>query len=308
MIVYRVALPGINSPRIIKIMSLKEAREKFLEHLDDIGRASSTLVAYGKDIEQLTEYMTRRGKSLPEEVTLEDLQSFMDHFSDKGYTNKTISRKTNSAKTFFSYLKEEGYIEEDVSEYLKHPKVKNTAPRMLSKLEYRALRDAARDDPRTYALIELFLQAGLSISEVSGLELDHLHLEGDNPYVYIPARGSRMERTVPLNEAAVSAVKHYLKEERPDIESDYLFITRTGNPLLVRNIRSTINRYFENAGVKDATVNDLRHTFVAQNLKNGASIAFISKVVGHKRVSTTERYLQYIDLDEPGQKTELAVL
>jgi site-specific recombinase XerD len=289
-------------------MNIEEARKQFLQHLEDVGRAPSTLIAYGKDIEQLVERMVKKGKSSVEEVTLEDLQEFMDYFSEKGYTNKTISRKTNSTKTFFSFLLDKGYVEKDVSDFLKHPKIKDTAPRILSKLEYRALRDAARNDPRTYALLELFLQAGLSISEVSGLKLEHLHLDVEDPYLFIPARGSKLERTVPLNEVAVSALKDYLSEERPEIESDHFFITRTGNPLLVRNIRSTINRYFEKAGVENATVNDLRHTFVAYNLKEGASIAYISKVVGHKRVSTTERYLEYIELEESGQKTELAVL
>lgn len=289
-------------------MDIEEARKRFLKYLEDMGRAQSTLIAYGKDIEQLVNFLEKSGVTDPEEVTLDHLQDFMDHFSDKGYTNKTISRKTNSTKTFFGFLKEKGFIESDVSEYLKHPKVKVSPPRILSKLEYRALRDAAREDLRTYALIEVFLQTGLSISEIAGIELDHLHMDTEDPYLYIPARGSKDERTVPLNEVAVDAIKAYLEKERPDEDSEYLFITRTGNPMLVRNIRSTVNRYFEKAGVENATVNDLRHTFVAHQLKSGVNLTYISKIVGHKRVSTTERYLEYVDIEEPGSKTELEVL
>ncbi len=295
-------------------MMLKEARKKFIDYLEELGRAQSTLIAYSKDIEQLVTFMGNKGIIDVEDVSLEDLEEFMEHFEEKGYTNKTISRKTNSTKTFFGFLEEKDYIEEDVSEYLKHPEIEVSPPRILSKLEYRALRDAARSDLRTYALIELFLQTGISISEIAGIKLEHINVdeedlkEGERPHLYIPPRGSREERTVPLNEVAIEAIKEYMEKDRADKESDYLFITRTGNPMLVRNIRSTLNRYFEKAGVENATVNDLRHTFIAQQLQNDVNLAYLSKVVGHKRVSTTERYMEYADVEETGQKTELVAL
>lgn len=291
-------------------MNLKEAHKLFVEDLKRLGRAKSTLIAYGKDIEQLIDFMEKKGVTDAGAVGLEDLQAFMDHFAEKGYTNKTISRKTNSTKTFFGFLKEKGYINEDVSEYLKHPDVKPSPPRILSRLEYRALRDSTRGDLRTYALIEVFLQTGISISEISGIELGHLHLEEEKPYLFIPARGSKDERTVPLNEVAVAAIERYMEKERTDKGSAYLFTTRTGNPMLVRNIRSTVNRYFEKAGVENATVNDLRHTFVAHQLQGGVNLTFLSRIVGHKRVSTTERYLDFVDLGEDGvgSKSELEVL
>ncbi|MBD3365826.1 tyrosine-type recombinase/integrase [candidate division WWE3 bacterium] len=297
-------------------MNLKEARKQFVKYLEELGRANSTLIAYSKDIEQLANFMEKNGITDPNDVSLEDLEDFMEHFAEKGYTNKTISRKTNSTKTFFSFLDTKRYVSDDPASRLEHPEVKVSPPRILSALEYRALRDVARGDLRTYALIEVFLQTGISISEIAGIKLAHLHMdtektastEGKDPYLYIPARGSKNERTVPLNEIAQAAIKRYIDEGREDQESEFLFITRTGNPMLVRNIRSTINRYFEKADIDDATVNDLRHTFIAQQLKNDVSLAYVSKVVGHKRVSTTERYLEYAGVEESGQKVELVTL
>ena len=291
-------------------MNLEEARKHFIKYLEDLERAPSTLIAYSKDIEQLIDFMQKKGISEVEGVSLEGLEAFMARFSEKGYTNKSISRKTNSTKTFFGFLIEQGFVKEDVSEYLKHPEVKVTPPRILSRLEYRALRDVARNDPRTYALIEIFLQTGLSIAEIAGIQMDHLKMyqvpaKSD---LYIPARGSKDERNVPLNEVAVSSIESYVESARGSKESPYLFTTRTGNPMLVRNIRSTLNRYFKKAGVENATVNDLRHTFIAEQLKSGVNLAYVSKVVGHKRVSTTERYLEYSGVEKSGQKTELVVL
>ncbi|MEK9178691.1 MAG: tyrosine-type recombinase/integrase, partial [Patescibacteria group bacterium] len=68
----------------------------------------------------------------------------------------------------------------------------------------------------------------------------------------------------------------------------------SGKPFLIRNIRTSIERYFRLAEIKNAKVNDLRHTFVAHHLKHGVSLVLLSKILGHKRVSTTERYLEYV--------------
>jgi len=291
-------------------MNLEEARQHFIKYLEDFGRAPSTLIAYSKDIEQLVDFMQKKGISDVEKVSLGDLEVFMARFFEKGYTNKSVSRKTNSTKTFFGFLVERGFVKDNVSEYLKHPEVKATNPRILSRLEYRALRDVARNDPRTYALIEIFLQTGLSIAEIAGIQMEHLKMDPtlDKTNLYIPARGSKDERTIPLNEVAVSAIEAYKDSAQGNKKSPYLFITRTGNPMLVRNIRSTLNRYFKKAGVENVTVNDLRHTFIAEQLKSGVNLAYVSKIVGHKRVSTTERYLAYSGVEKSGQKTELVVL
>lgn len=82
-----------------------------------------------------------------------------------------------------------------------------------------------------------------------------------------------------------------------------LFVTKTGRPLLIRNIRTAIDRYFKLAGIKNAKLNDLRHTWVAFQLESGVPMLMVSKMAGHKRLSTTEKYLQFIQ----GQKGESKV-
>lgn len=291
------------------MISLDSAHNKFIDSLKSADRASATLVAYGKDIKQLLEYASKQGVSTVDEVILDHLEGFMGKLLDEGYTPKSVSRKTNSTKTFFKFLKTEGVIAEDPAELLKHPKVEVKPPRILSKLEYRALRDAVRDDVRSAAIVEVLLQTGVSISELAGIEIEHLTLDGESPNLYIPKRNSKEARTVPLNKAVIEAIKRYLNEERPkDKESAHLFITKTGNPLLVRNIRSTLDRYFRHAGVEKAKVNDLRHTFAAHHIKQGTSLVYVSRVLGHKRISTTERYLQYIEREVEEEKHELGIL
>lgn len=280
------------------MVNLRDAHQQFIGHLKGRGRASATILAYGKDIEQLVSYLVEQGKEDPTTITTEDLQAFMDKLAKEGYTTKSISRKTNSTKTFFKYLKSTGVMEDDPARSLEHPKFTNKPPRILSELEYRALRDAARGDARIFAIIELFLQTGIRIGELAKLTTDDVE-DSTNPSLHIrPAEGA-VERTIPLNRPAVEAVNRYL-EVRPKTPNKALFVTKTGKPLLIRNIRTAIDRYFRLAGIKEAKVNDLRHTWIAHHLTAGTSLLLISKLAGHKRVSTTERYLQYIT----GKQTE----
>src|SRR3989304_9143877 len=156
-------------------------------------------------------------------------------------------------------------------------------------MEYRALRDAARGDVRISAIIELLLQTGIRIGELAKLKLVNASFsrKGKAGELYVTAGESYPERTVPLNKAAETALKKYL-EIRPETREETLFVTKTGRPLLVRNIRTAIDRYFRLAGIKDAKVNDLRHTFVAHHLMAGTSLVLVSKLAGHKRLPKTE--------------------
>jgi len=175
-------------------------------------------------------------------------------------------------------------------------------------MEYRALRDSARDDVRISAIIEILLQTGIRIGELARLKLSDSKFgeNGKLGELHVPAGESYPERTVPLNKASETALKKYLAI-RPDSKEETLFITKTGRPLLVRNIRTAIDRYFRLAGIKNAKVNDLRHTFVAHHLMSGTSLVLVSKLAGHKRLATTEKYLNLIQsrMDEPVKLEEL---
>jgi len=114
-----------------------------------------------------------------------------------------------------------------------------------------------------------------------------------NDNILIRPHEKHIERLVPLNKSAKEALTRYL-QARPKVQDDHVFVTKSGKPFLVRNIRTAIERYFRIAGIENAKVNDLRHTFVAHHLKHGVSLVLLSKILGHKRLSTTERYLNFV--------------
>lgn len=283
-------------------MDLSDYLNKFVEFLRGGKKATATVIAYRKDIDQLLEYLKKTGRKSIKEVSADDLNNFLAILYTQNYTPKSISRKINSIKTFYRFLTLHKYTDNNVAAAISHPKFETKAPRILTRLEYRALRDACREDVRIAAIVELLLQTGMRIGELAALTTEAL---ADN-FVKIPVIEEHPERDVPLNRAARTALDRYLAI-RPKGGDKALFITKTGRPLLIRNIRTSIDRYFKIAGITSAKVNDLRHTFIAQHLAAGTSPILVAKLVGHKRISTTEKYLDFIK-DLPAEKMKLEEL
>lgn len=273
----------------MKQVTLNNAHDEFKNFLKQNKKSTSTVVAYGKDIAQLIDFLKDLEKNHVHEVGKEDIEAFLAKLSNEGYTPKSVSRKINSTRTFYRFLKVSEYITDDPSLLVSHPKYQLAAPRILTPMEYRALRDAARNDNRMFAVIELLLQTGIRIGELANLRLSDITKES----LHILPFEKHEERVVPLNKRAAEALGRYM-DIRPKVTDDHLFVTKSGKPFLIRNIRTAVERYFRLAEIKGARVNDLRHTFVAHHLKHGVSLVVLSKVLGHKRLSTTERYLQYI--------------
>lgn len=282
--------------------NIKLAVTAFKSHLASQGRASATILAYSKDIEQLADFVAKSNKNNLTEVTKEDIDAFKESLASTNYTTKSISRKINSIKSFFVYVLANGAISENPAVNVTHPKYDIKPPRILNKIEYRALRDACREDFRMAAIVELLLQTGMRISELANLKIGDLDLQSNQ--ITIRAYESHPERVIPLNQPVKESLARYM-ETRPKSGNTSVFITKTGNAFLIRNIRSNLDRYFHIAGIENAKVNDLRHTFIAQQLTSGSPLVYISKLVGHKRLSTTEKYLEFISEKPAKDKPKL---
>ena len=263
--------------------------ERFIKYLESQNKSSFTIVAYKKDLEQFSGYLTSIEIQDIREVKKENINGFINKLIADSYTKKSASRKLNSIRTFFRYLKNDGIINQNPSLEVSHPKYTSAPPRIFTKLEYRALRDLTKEDPRTYALIEILLQTGVKIGELAEIRLEDIK----EATIFIRPYGKTIPREIPFNKAVKKSVDDYIKI-RPSSKDNHLFITRTGHALLIRNIRQIISRCFREIGIEAATVNDLRNTFIAHQLKNGASVEYIARLVGHRRLSSTERFLNVV--------------
>lgn len=283
--------------------TIKNLLPKFIDSLKTKGRSPATILAYRSDLAQLVDFLIKREKVTPEQIRPDDLDSFRDTLLNDKYTPKSVSRKLNAVKTFFRWMISENIVTSDVSSSVAHPKIENTLPKFLSELEYRALRDVVRKDTRIAAIIEIILQTGLRISEVASIKNEN-YKDG---MLKVEAYATQPERTIPVNKQANDLLSQYL-DIRPKVESPYVFISKNGKALAVRNIRASISRYMQRAELPNYSVNDLRTTFMVENLKAGVDIVLLSQVSGHKRLSTTERYLELAQITEPGKKQTLIEL
>lgn len=283
-------------------IALVDAHKKFIDFLKGNKRASATILAYGKDISQINDFLAERAKRQADDVVQQDLEAFLQKLTREGYTPKSVSRKINSLKTFFKFLKDQGFLDTNPSVLITHPKFETKPPRILTKMEYRALRDTCRHDYRMSAVVETLLQTGVRIGELAALTVDSVK----NSTLNVPQLEGHLSRDIPLNKAVKQNLEKYL-EIRPKTNNKTLFVTKTGRPLLIRNIRTAIDRYFRLAGIKEAKVNDLRHTWIAHHLMSGTSLVVVSKLAGHKRLSTTEKYLDLIK-DKMDEKVKLEEL
>lgn len=276
-------------------MEHKEALDNFLKHLEEKGRSKSTMIAYKKDIEQLLGHYSKEVKSVKEFKT-NHIQIYIERLvEEKKFTLKTISRKINSFKTFFKFLNKENVLDSDIAHPISHPTFKPKDPRILSSLEYKALRDTARNNTRLYAMIEILLQTGMRIGELSRLKMGDINFKADPMTAFVEEFSSNPPRTIVLNKQAKEALEVYLNERpKPKNDQGFVFTTKTGNQVLVRNMRTMINTAFKKSGIEDATVNDIRNTFIVYQLENGMPLERVAEVVGHKRITSTEKYLNLL--------------
>lgn len=283
--------------------TLKDLLPKFIQDLKDKKRSPSTILAYRADLEQLIEFLQGKNKVIPDQIVQSDIEIFRDTLLTQKYTPKTVSRKLNAVKTFYRWLIAEKIITSSPAEIVSHPKIDDNSPKFLSPLEYRALRDVVRDDARIAAIVELILQTGIRISEVANLKVENI--KGEE--IIVEAYATQGGRSVPINRSAKDSLDKYMAL-RPQTESKNAFVSKNGKPLAVRNIRAAIDRYMQRADMPQYSVNDLRTTFIIENLKEKVDLVTLSKIVGHKRLSTTERYLDLAGVKESGKKQTLAEL
>ena len=177
----------------------------------------------------------------------------------------------------------------------------------MTKQEYEGLLRACSHHPRDSAVIELFLQVGLRLSEVARLILDDVELPARierSPdtvgRLHILGKG-RKDRWIPLNYKACRALQTWLRI-RPETENRGLFVTKFRPRMAPRAIQCTVKKHLNEPGVKGASVHTLRHTFATHHVAQGTSLRTVPEVLGHASLKTTSIYVQ---LAQEAMKREL---
>lgn len=286
----------------------------FLAHLElEKGYSQATVEAYGKDVLQFEELLARRGLSLarPQEVGKRDVQSFLAELHRLGIGKSSMGRKLSSLRSFFRFCARMRLIAQLPTQGLGNPKTDKRHPGVLNVDQTFALLDAhsAEQSPpkerpggpdrasqaeacalRDLCLAELLYGSGLRVSEALGLNAEKVSEKSDS--VRILGKGGK-ERLAPLTDTAREALGKWL-EHRPCLarpEEKALFVGVRGKRLNRREAQRIIESLCRKAGLPQAiSPHGLRHSFATHLLEAGADLRSVQELMGHSRLSTTQRY------------------
>ncbi len=279
----------------------------FLEYLQvERDLSPATVRAYASDLRQFTSFLhARAGKETAGKldlslVDLRSVRAFLGHLSSQGLEPSSLSRKLACLRSFFRFLNREGKMAGNPAKTLPTPTAPKKLPSILTVDETFRLLDGAGTSPksrlRDRALLELLYSSGLRVGELVGLDLEDLDLE--DGMVRVRGKG-RKERLVPVGAKAGLALRRYTVEERRAAPSEpyALFLNLRGTRLSARSVHrflSALSRRQENVG--RISPHALRHSFATHLLSGGADLRAIQEMLGHRSLSTTQRYTQ-VDLD-----------
>lgn len=269
--------------------------------------STRTRKEYLSDLADLQAFLAPRSLTAIGRLSLQDLEAYQAEMDRRGYEPSTRKRKTYAIKTFFKFLHRQGITATNIAERLIPPPPRRREPRFLSEEEYQRLLRVCSHNPRDAAIVEVFLQTGMRLSELAGLKLSDLELpkrisrDPDNTGSARIRRKGGKEDTVPLNYKACQAIASYIKV-RPKVAIEQVFLNKFKQPLSPRAIQYTIADYLEQVGIKNASVHTLRHTMATHHIARGTDIKTVQETLGHASLSTTTIY---VSLAKKAQKKAL---
>ncbi len=296
---------------------MKQQLAEFLEHLRLNENASThTVRAYESDLSQFVTFVAahlnrRRPDLVASDFNHLNIRAFLGDLHKRGNTRASAARKLAAIRTFGKYLRREGAIDVDPAALVGTPKREERLPAHLGESEMsRLLEMPDTSSPlgrRDHAILELFYASGLRLSELVGVGLEDVNLSGR--VVRVLGKGGK-ERIIPFNRSTEAAIRVWLKD-REDIaaavggwrlavgrkgaktrrSSEPLFLNYQGGRLSTRSVDRLVRKYVAACSTRfGISPHALRHSFATHLLERGADLRVIQELLGHARLSTTQRY------------------
>src|SRR5512144_967073 len=278
---------------------LTEALRRFCEvEMPARNLSQETRRGYAYD---LTEWVAHVAPSLPVSALSTDvITRYLSMLDERGLRGSTRHRKVAAIKTFLRFLEREGELPVDFSSRLSWPEVQRDEPRALSVPEYTALLREAAYHPRDAAILELLLQTGIRLAELTALTVEDVSLPAkpslDPVHGYgllrVRRKGGRLQELI-LNYKACRALKAYLRV-RPTGSAQALFLTKYQEPITSRSVQKLLKKYATAAGVSWAHVHTLRTTHITEHIARRTDIKTVQGNAGHASLATTNFYARYV--------------
>ncbi len=284
-----------NERNIIKMetttdMTLEKGLALFLDTLSGKNRSSATIRAYKADVRQLIAYLHENSISIayPKDVEKVDILEYLSYLAKRELTGVARARKLSAIREYFRFLEGVGYIQRSPTTGVDTPKRERNTRSYLRSDEYTKMLSLAGSNPRDYAILQVFLQTGIRVSELVALKIDDVDFI--KPAIKVMGKG-RVEREIELEKKGIQALKNYLAV-RPNNIPNNLFLNYLGESISDRGVRKLVIKYKELAGItKKASCHALRHTFATFKAEKGVSPYQLQQWLGHANIATTQIYV-----------------
>ena len=274
--------------------------KQFFEFLENEKKLSeNTLQSYKRDLKQFRKFVESYSLHY-NKVSEDDINLYIKELQESGKKASSISRAIASIRSFYQYVLKKKKIKRDPTANVKSPKIEKRVPSVLTSQEVELLLDQPKDvdlkGTRDKAMLEFAYATGMRVTEIISLNIDDVNLEEG----YVTCSSGNKQRTIPLGNMALKALKEYIEDARDimikDEEEKALFVNVNGGRLTRQGFWKIIKYYKEQAHItKDITPHVLRHSFATHLLQNGADLKAIQTMLGHSDISSTQVYMQFQD-------------
>jgi len=277
--------------------AVQTAVEQFLRSLRERNASPHTIKAYTGDLENFAAYIGPRKWREIDHVTI---RGFLSHLYEKGLSKTSVARSLAAVRSLYKWLALEGVVEQNPAALVSTPKLPKKLPRVPTMEEMNSVLDGQMPEiaafpERDRLMLELLYGCGIRNSELVGINLDDIRASAEA--VLIRGKGKK-ERYVPFGDAVKSALATYLPA-RQRVLSEFrkntpaLLINQRGGRLTTRSVGRIIKKIAVAKGLSpDVHPHTLRHAFGTHMLEEGADLRAIQEMLGHERLSTTQRYTQ----------------
>ena len=271
----------------------------FLENEKKV--SSNTLQSYKRDLKQFEKYLNENAKDYSK-ITEEGIKEYIGYMQEIGKKPSTISRGLASIRSFYQYESKNKTVEKDPTDGIQSPKIEKRVPSVLTSNEVALLLEQPKNVDlkgiRDKAMLEFAYATGMRVTEIISLNVEDVNLETG----YVTCKSGKKERTVPVGNMSLKALKEYMLKARgtmiKDEEEKALFVNVNGQRLTRQGFWKIIKYYKEQAHIeKEITPHVLRHSFATHLLQNGADLKSIQTMLGHSDISTTQVYAQFQNKD-----------
>ncbi|MBZ5579986.1 MAG: tyrosine-type recombinase/integrase [Acidobacteriia bacterium] len=273
--------------------------ERYLAELARTAASRHTIDAYAADLRQFVEFLSPPGLEPPEPRAIDVLlmREWLAGLYRDELTVVTIRRKLAAVRGLFRFLLKEGVVTVNVGRLVRTPKAPQTLPAVMTAEQVNALIDDVASQKierpfpaRDRAMFEMLYGCGLRISELAGLNLEDI----DRAEGWLRVRGKgRKERQVPLPRKAGEALERYLTERPVARGERAVFLNHRRGRLTDRGLRGIVKLYATLlTGDSSIHPHSFRHAYATHLLADGADLRAIQELLGHARLSTTQKYTQ----------------